>query len=72
MKVCDAWIRGQEDPRTNAAAISLICATTALAAQNFTGATTAHGLFKIPADDIDDDAAEESFIGNSSQFSWRS
>lgn len=58
MRVCDAWIRSQEDPCTQQPAISLICASTALAAQNFKHATTAHALFKIPADDIGDGQEE--------------
>ena len=58
MRVCDAWIRSQEDRRTQKAAISLICASTALAAQNFKHATTAHALFKIPPDDIGDSEGE--------------
>lgn len=62
IRVCDAWIRSQQDTRSGQPAISLICATTALAAQNFQNATTAHSLFKIPADDIDQDAGEEGAI----------
>lgn len=62
MRVCDAWIRSQQDPRTGTAALSLLCATTALAAQNFKSATTAHSLFKIPADNIDDDQNDDTIL----------
>ena len=60
MKVCDSWIRTQRRADAHHSALSLICATTALAAHNFTGGTTAHSLFKIPADDADQQ--EEDYV----------
>src|SRR3546814_2133659 len=67
-RVCDAWIRSQQDAITQQQAISLICATTALAAQIFKNATTAHSLFKIPADDVGDEAGEETFVESRLKF----
>ena len=60
IKVCDSWIRAQRREDATHSAISLLCATTALAAHNFTSATTAHSLFKIPADDADE--SDETYV----------
>ena len=62
MKVCDAWVRCQIDPTSQLPAIALICATTALAAHNFKDASTAHALFKIPAEDVDDDEDTDALV----------